>query len=115
MAREVEVVLEGFGERSLRKVFDAEEVRGKAISEVVATMLSQDWQGSDRGTYNSIARKVQTASGSYVPEVARGGVMLGEPVTFLPVRTRDRVDPYIQDNMPQPQLRIAITPAHKVG
>jgi len=114
--KQIEVVVEGFGSQSLRQTFDPQDVKGRSVEEVVKLMLNQNWQGQDVATKTSIMRKLDSSGGTYVPEIARGGMMLGDRVSFTPARIGDRVDQYVQPGPNQAeQLRIAITPAHKAG
>ncbi len=112
----IKVVLEGFGGRHLKKSFAATRVRGKNVSDVVKMMLDEEWSGRDKDVQSSLSRKIAASSGSYRPQIARGGSEFGTPVEFLPSSPIDKVDPYIQKTPDQEsKVRITITPAHRVG
>lgn len=116
MPKQVEVIVEGFGNKRLSKVLSVDEVRGKSIDDQVRMILGGEWQGENRVSQVAIQRKLETTGGQYLPSVARGGVELGRPVEFLPVQPYTKTDEYIQPTRnPTDQLRIAIVPAHKVA
>lgn len=116
MSKQIEVVVEGFGSQSLRQTFEPRDIQGKNVEDIVKLMLNQTWRGQDAAIKTSLVRKLDNSGGVYIPEIARGGMMLGDRVSFTPARIGDRVDPYIQQSPgTADQLRIAITPAHKTG
>lgn len=116
MTKQIEVVIEGFGRRSLSKSFPVEDIRDLDLREIVDRILERS-RAEDPVAYNGLMRKVNSASGNYTPQIATHPILKeGSPVSFLPASRQDKVGtylekPYVQDNT----LRISITPAHKTA
>jgi hypothetical protein len=116
MAKRIEVVIEGFGRRSISQSFLADEIRDMDLQGIVQNVLEHS-RNQDPVAYNGLMRKVNSASGNYTPQIATHPILKeGSPVSFLPATVRDKVGnyldkPYVQDDT----LRISITPAHKTA
>lgn len=107
--KNVEVVIEAFGNKGLKKTFSPEELRGKSIEQILLAVVNQPWQGTDNMTLHMIKDQI-AASGGYTARVCKREV--NQPIKFVPIGRDSPALPYIQtDN----QLRIDIIGDHVVG
>jgi hypothetical protein len=107
--KNVEVVIEAFGNTSLKKKFTVNEIKEKSIEQIIFAMVNQPWQGEDSVTLQMINKQL-TASNGYTSKVYNSEIQ--QPIKFVPVGRDSPALPYVQN---ENQLRISVIGQHKVG
>lgn len=106
--KDVEVVVEAFGNKSLKKRFAEEDIQGKSIEQLISSVVNLPWEGEENMVQQMIKSQLGASNG-YTPKVYTGG--FNQPVRFEPVKRNSRVGDYIKDK----QLLINVTGDHVVG
>jgi len=112
MGRSVRVSLESFGNSRLTAVMDADELRGRSVENVVRDILQRQWGERETETRTTLERAFN--KGNYFASVITGGQNL--PARKERVDTTQTLAPYVGDpDLPQPHIRLSITPDQVVG
>ena len=106
--KNVEIVIEAVGNKSLSNNFTVDEIKGKSVEQILFAVINQPWQGEDNMTLQMIKSQV-SASNGYTPKVYREE--LNQPVKFVPVGRDSPILDYVQGT----QVMFNVTGDHKVG
>ena len=115
MGKQIDIVLEAFGNKRLKATYAPEQIQGKQLHEIVDDMMNKKWNDGEEKMAHSLIAEEMNASKGYVTSIGTGGINSGRPVKFQPARLDERIDVYTKQELPNNTLRIAVNGDHIVG
>ena len=107
MGKPIDVSVEIFGGKQLRKIYERSELEGISLDEIPKKVLALPWKG-EQGRIRSDIEKQMNSSGGYTLQVNTAKENM--PVVLEPVRLEDKVINYIRqrDSEPYDEIKIFV-------